>query len=536
MRLALLLALAGVLQLAEGVVRQALLIAQRLAQVAHRRVALAGVARCIRVDHDLHVLHQLPHLFHQFGRLGHAALFHQLLQLVHHLLQLIAGHPHAFAVLVRLVGVVGNALGLLGQFVHVFLHRLTHFLHQFVDLGGVGPVADRLVQPVLGALQPFQRRLQVALFDQEGQRPEFLGNRVAVFGRQAGLFGVQLAQQHLQARQHALLADQPFGLVQHRLQPLRRRRRVGAVPQKITAQFGQCRRHRIEKAFAGQGDLHGLGLAGLVDRVGGRQAHQHGKVGEGVFGHVIHQRLFKGGAVAPDRHRQVQNQRRLRLGVDGQAIAALDGGQIKGNFGMPSGHAIVIGGGKGQAHPPVLLARDLALGHDGRALVRRRHDGPGAPALAVDHDGAGFRQGEFLRRVRSRGHIGAGAARHGFREGQRADLSVKADLHAAADGHFDGVGGDVVQVQRGLAGIGRRLQPTLPGGTGGQRLGLPRRKAGHRGGAPERAEQQARHQYGQRDEAQPERVLPRQPQVGDDGLCRRRPCGHPRPVHLPHSL
>jgi hypothetical protein len=38
----------------------------------------------------------------------------------------------------------GGALGLLGQFVHVVLHRLTHFLHQFLDLGRVGTVADRL--------------------------------------------------------------------------------------------------------------------------------------------------------------------------------------------------------------------------------------------------------------------------------------------------------------------------------------------------------------------------------------------------------
>ena len=65
------------LQIAERVIRQLLLVAQRVRQPVHRLLPRPALARTLG---DLQVLHQLVQLLQQRLRLGGAALFHQLLQ------------------------------------------------------------------------------------------------------------------------------------------------------------------------------------------------------------------------------------------------------------------------------------------------------------------------------------------------------------------------------------------------------------------------------------------------------------------------
>ena len=94
-----------ILQVAERVIRQALLVAQSVRQALHRLLALAPLAAFALSD--LHVLHQLAKLLEQFGGFGHPPLFHQLLQLIEHLLQLVLGNFGAVLVL-RRIGPVGR--------------------------------------------------------------------------------------------------------------------------------------------------------------------------------------------------------------------------------------------------------------------------------------------------------------------------------------------------------------------------------------------------------------------------------------------
>ncbi len=79
--------LAGpVLQFLEGLVGQPLLIAQRFAEVLHR--LCAGHRLAAFAAGHLQIVEQFVELRHQVGGLVHPALFHQLLDAVHHLLDL----------------------------------------------------------------------------------------------------------------------------------------------------------------------------------------------------------------------------------------------------------------------------------------------------------------------------------------------------------------------------------------------------------------------------------------------------------------
>ena len=199
----LLLAIGAVLQVAKAVIGQLLLVAQGLAQILHRLVAGVALTAALPVAlGHLHVVHEVAQLVHQFLRLGGPALFHQLLQLVQHLVQLVLRHLHSGAVL-RGFGIVLGPV-LFGLLTHVIVQRVLHFLHQIVDLGRCGPVLDGFVHPVLGAFQPFQRRGEVAFLDHQGNLPQLFGHLVAGVGVKRG------ARSGQAARSARAGADRPF--------------------------------------------------------------------------------------------------------------------------------------------------------------------------------------------------------------------------------------------------------------------------------------------------------------------------------------
>jgi hypothetical protein len=92
------------LKVAEGVVAEVLLIAERVLQALH--CLLPGRLRAIAAFalRDLHVFQHLLQSVEHFLRLGHAAFLHQFLDPAQHLFEV--GHRHLGAL--ALIGLVGR--------------------------------------------------------------------------------------------------------------------------------------------------------------------------------------------------------------------------------------------------------------------------------------------------------------------------------------------------------------------------------------------------------------------------------------------
>ena len=73
------------LQIPEGLIGQALLIAQRLGQAFHRALPFGLTILALPLG-DAHILHHALEFLQSLLRFGHAALLHQLLDPVHHAL------------------------------------------------------------------------------------------------------------------------------------------------------------------------------------------------------------------------------------------------------------------------------------------------------------------------------------------------------------------------------------------------------------------------------------------------------------------
>ena len=168
------------LQVAERLIGQALLVAQCFRQTFHGLLARRLLTLPALPLRDLHVLHQTLQFLKRLLRLGHAALLHQFLDAVHHGLQVILTHLHATFchLLIVLEGAVAHVL--LGQLVHVILRGVPQFLHQLGDFLVRGAVLHRLRQPLLRALQPLKRIVQVTVFQQQGKVPQCLRDIVAL--------------------------------------------------------------------------------------------------------------------------------------------------------------------------------------------------------------------------------------------------------------------------------------------------------------------------------------------------------------------
>ena len=161
-----------VLQFTEGLVREILLIAQRIGQILHR--LLAGRARPVAAFAALRhpqILQQLVQLLHQLLRFGHPAFFHQLLNAVHQGLQLVHREFHRILGHIRLIRAALIGLGLLGEHPHVIIGGVAQFLHQLGDFLVRGTVAHRLGEPFLRAAQPLARIGQRAVLQLHRQIP-----------------------------------------------------------------------------------------------------------------------------------------------------------------------------------------------------------------------------------------------------------------------------------------------------------------------------------------------------------------------------
>lgn len=162
------------MQVAEGLIAQPLPLAQRIRQPLHRLLtgriaALSGLA-----FGDAHVLHHFLQLAQRLGGFGHAALLHQLLNAVHHALQIVLGHLHRLAL--RLLVFARALLRLLAlELLKVVFGGAAQLVHQLGDFGLRGTVLHRLVQPVLRAAHPLKRIGQHAFFQLNRQRPKVVG-------------------------------------------------------------------------------------------------------------------------------------------------------------------------------------------------------------------------------------------------------------------------------------------------------------------------------------------------------------------------
>ena len=211
-----------------------------------------------------------------------------------------------------------------------------------------------------------------------------------------------------------------------------------------------------------------------------------------MLGQVVDQRFRDPGPLARERHRQVEGDRLKRLGVGGKAVAAVDLRQIKADRHPACDHAVIVGRGKALLEAAIRLAAHFAGNEDRRQVIWQGGDLPFAPAGAFDGQGAGPGDRQIIhaghairggsgggshlalnRRSDRRGRVGDGLC-----DGQPAFGAIDTDLQARAGGQLQSGVGDVVQIQRRLAGIGRGLRPAFPAWPARHRNGCPGCKAG----------------------------------------------------------
>ena len=521
-----------VLQVAEGLIGQALLVAQRLGEAFHGALAFGLAALALSLG-DAHVLHHLLKLLQRLLRFGHAALLHQFLNAVHHALQVVLRHLHAvFGHLRVRVHRIAVLLRLPRQLAKVFIRRLAQLLHELRDLFVTGAVAHGLAQPFLRAPQPFQRVGQIALFQQHGEIPERLGDFVAHLAGQADLrLRLKPPEDDAQAQIGGFRPEQPLGPVRHGAQHLRHAGGVVAVPQKVTPLFGDRCGQRVEEAPRGQ--PHGIrrGLAHIPGGVRRGQRDRDGQVGPGVFREILDQGFLEDGAVARDRHGQRHRDIVARFGIEREAMPALDRGEVQRQERLAALNAVIVGGHERQGE----FAHRTGLRRAGDAQFRRgvgQHGNrPRAPGGAFDAHLARLRDGEILHRVRGRGHL-AHTAGHGFRQRERAHFAIEAQGDAAALRQRQGLGGHVRQIDGRQAGIARRLGPAFPCGADSGLRGAGCH-VGHAAHAPDRPEDECNHEGQSRDIAQGIGVAVGDAQVGADGAGLRRAGGHARLMRTP---
>ena len=161
------------LQIAKRLIRQALLIAQRIGQPLHRLLPLGLALAALR---HAQVFHHLLEFLQRLLRLGKAALFHQLLNTVHHVLQVLLGQlHHVLRCLPRLIAIV-LALRLLRFLPEIIFGGIAQLLHQLGNLIFAGAVFHRLIEPVLRLTHPLKRIINIAVLDLHRQIPQGAGN------------------------------------------------------------------------------------------------------------------------------------------------------------------------------------------------------------------------------------------------------------------------------------------------------------------------------------------------------------------------
>ena len=395
------------LQVAEGLIAQPLLLTQRVRQPLHRLLTGRIAALTRLAFGDAHVLHHFLQLAQRLGGFGHAALFHQLLNAVHHALQIVLGHLHRFAL--RLLVFARALLRLLPlKLLQIVFGGAAQLVHQLGDFGLRGTVLHRLVQPILRAAHPLKRIGQHAFFQFDRQRPEVFGQLgLHLFVQPVARPQFQPPDHLLEPQRRHLRTQVIAGGITHRAQHLRNARRICARPQKIAPHLNHRCRRRLEKTPPRQGQLAHLGHGLLFGGVQYRKLQRHREIGPWVFREILDQRLFEIAPVAADRHGQRHDDLRPRLGVDGQTIAAVDGGQIEADPRLSGFDAIVIARKERQAHLSqgghLRRAKPFDLWHG----IGQKRDLPRPRARPVDADLSALAQGEILRGLRGCRHLAA---------------------------------------------------------------------------------------------------------------------------------
>ena len=528
--------LAFVLKVAERVIGQILLIAQGFGQILHRLLARGLRAVATLALGDAQVLHQLVQLLHQLCSFGHPAFFHQFLNPVHQRLKLVHAHLLTLLAAVGLIGAVTAGLGLFRQHPQIVVGRLAQFLHQFGDFLVRGAVAHGLCQPLLRAPQPFARVGQTPVFQLHRQFPQRIHNLgLALFGQAEFRHAVQTPCDRPHPQIDRLAGKEPFGAVGHSLQDLHDTRRILVRPHQVAPLFDDSARQGLKEPPARQDDLFHRALRRLSRRIGDLQLDRHRQVRQRVLAQIVDQQVLEIRPVAVERHGQIQHQWRNRIGIDRQPVPPVDGCQIQRDGRLPALDPVIVRGREGLRQLSHRVGLDRAGERDAGRRIGDGCDGPCGFGRAGNGQIAGLRDREHLLRVRGGGHLSC-TARDGFGHGERTHLAVKPQCDGAAFRHTQRACGDIIEIDRRLARIGRRFDPAFPDRTRGKGLLATSDHITDRSHPQKRAEQECCHEKQKRDEPQTVWVAVGNPQVGLYRTGGFGPFRHARDMGAPDRL
>ena len=317
-------------------------------------------------------------------------------------------------------------------------------------------------------VQAFEGVGEVALLELHREIPQLLGHLVRGSAvRPRGRTASSCADQHAQAQIGVFVADEAVrARRRRRAAPARRARAFAARPHQVAALSIRAAASGSKEAAAGQGH----GRSGVATGRSGRRrrsrrsVHRDRQVGQRMLGQILDQRLVELGAVAAEsasagRARSARAVRGRRPGRSGGRPRPGRGRSSPCRF----DHAVIVGGGERLVH----------LAHRPRASTAPVGDGLGrlVGQDVISHSRAARpvdRERPLVVTVKSCCGSDAGgfvgAARHGLGHGQRADLAIKPQTDRGCRAAGQRAAADVVEVERGLAGIGGRLaQPSQTG-------------------------------------------------------------------------
>ncbi len=257
------LAFALLLQITERVVGQILLITQGFGQILHRLLARGLRAVAAFTLGHAQVFHKLVQLVHQLLRFGHPAFLHQLFDPVHQGLQFIHAHRLALLAVVGHIRAIAR-LGLFGQHPQIIIRRLAQFLHQFGDFFVRGTVAHRLGQPFLRAAQAFAGIGKAAILKLDRKIPHRLDDfGLPLVGHAEFGHVVETPDDRAHPQIDGFAGKETFGLVRDRPQDLVHAAGVGLGPHQVAALFDHGAGQRLKETPPGQDQAFRLGNAHL---------------------------------------------------------------------------------------------------------------------------------------------------------------------------------------------------------------------------------------------------------------------------------
>ncbi len=273
----------------------------------------------------------------------------------------------------------------------------------------------------------------------------------------------------------------------------------------------------------------------LPGTVGDAERQGHRQVGQRVLAEILDQQVLEIGPVAGKRHRQVNDDRRdfgrARRPDQSGARRAADRARWWPDPNAPRSHRSRGRAATSRPRRPPSTGPVSSTCGGASAIDPDRPFGIGA----ANAQAAILHGGKALHRVR-RGADDAGAARDRLRQGQLADVAIKADGDLAAQRNVQDAHGHVGQIERRLAGIGRRRDPAFPGGARRQDRHSAGRAAQRLRSAAKGAKAQRRHKGDERHQPQAHRVARGNAQVRLDRMGGAAALEHPRHVRLPDRL